>query len=113
MRLDSNITEIKGIGEKSAAVFGKAGIYTVKDILRYFPRGYETFEAPVSFGDLQEEEIQAVAAFVTKQPAVVRAGRYQITTATVTENEKSLSLRWFKMPFLGNTLKRGVLYIFR
>ena len=113
MRLDSNITEIKGIGEKSAAVFGKAGIYTVKDILRYFPRGYETFEAPVSFGDLQEEEIQAVAAFVTKQPAVVRAGRYQITTATVTENEKSLSLRWFNMPFLRNTLKRGFLYIFR
>ena len=113
MRLDSGIKEIKGIGDKSAAVFGKAGIYTVNDVVRYFPRGYEEFEAPVSFDKLQEEEIQAVAAFVTKQPTVVRAGRYQITTLTVTENDTSLQLRWFNMPFLRNTLKRGFLYIFR
>ena len=113
MRLDSGIKEIKGIGEKSAAAFAKAGIYTVNDVVRYFPRGYEEFEAPVSFDKLQEEEIQAVAAFVTKQPTVVRAGRYQITTATVTENNISLQLRWFNMPFIRNTLKRGFLYIFR
>ena len=113
MRLDSSIKEIKGIGEKSAAVFAKAGIFTVNDIVRYFPRGYEEFEAPVSFDKLQEEEIQAVAAFVTKQPTVVRAGRYQITTATVSEGNISLQLRWFNMPFLRNTLKRGFLYIFR
>ena len=113
MRLDSSIKEIKGIGEKSAATFAKAGIYTVNDVVRYFPRGYEEFEAPVSFDKLQEEEIQAVAAFVTKQPTVVRAGRYQITTATVTENDIFLQLRWFNMPFLRNTLKRGFLYIFR
>ena len=113
MRLDSSIKEIKGIGEKSAAIFARAGIFTVGDVVRYFPRGYEEFAAPVSFEKLQEEEIQAVAAFVTKQPAVVRAGRYQITTATVTENSISLQLRWFNMPFLRNTLKRGFLYIFR
>ena len=113
MRLDSGIKEIKGIGEKSAATFAKAGIYTVNDVVRYFPRGYEEFEAPVSFEKLQEEETQAVAAFVTKQPTVVRAGRYQITTATVTEGNISLQLRWFNMPFLRNTLKRGFLYIFR
>ena len=113
MRLDSGIKEIKGIGDKSAATFAKAGIYTVNDVVRYFPRGYEEFEAPVSFEKLQEEKIQAVAAFVTKQPTVVRAGRYQITTATVTEGNISLQLRWFNMPFLRNTLKRGFLYIFR
>ena len=100
MRLDSSIKEIKGIGEKSAAVFAKAGIFTVNDVVRYFPRGYEEFEAPVSFDKLQEEEIHAVAAFVTKQPTVIRAGRYQITTATVTEGNISLQLRWFNMPFL-------------
>lgn len=113
MRLDSGIKEIKGIGEKSAATFAKAGIFTTGDVVRYYPRGYEEFEAPVSFEQLQEEEIQAVAAFVTKQPSVVRAGRYQITTVMVMENDISLQLRWFNMPFLRNTLKRGFLYIFR
>lgn len=113
MRLDSDIREIKGIGEKSAAVFARAGVYTVNDMIRYFPRDYEEFHAPVSFEQLVAEEVQAVAAFVTKQPSVVRAGKYQITTTTVTENNISLQLRWFNMPFLRNTLKRGFLYIFR
>ena len=113
MRMDSSIREIKGIGEKSTATFAKAGIFTVSDVVRYFPRGYEEFEAPVAFSDLEEEKIQAVAAFVTKQPSVVRAGRYQITTVTVMENNISLQLRWFNMPFLRSTLKRGYLYIFR
>ena len=113
MRLDSGIKEIKGIGDKSAVTFAKAGIYTAGDVVRYFPRGYEEFAAPVSFKDLQEEEIQAVAAFVTKVPTVVRVGRYQITTVTVTEGDISLQLRWFNMPFLRSTLKRGFLYIFR
>lgn len=113
MRLDSGIKEIKGIGEKTAAVFAKAGVYTVNDLVRYFPRGYEEFFPPVPFDKLEAEEIHAVAAFVTKQPSVVRAGKYQITTATVTENNISLQLRWFNMPFLRNTLKRGFLYIFR
>ena len=113
MRLDSDIKEIKGIGEKSAAVFAKASVFTVNDLIRYFPRGYEEFHPPKAFEDLQEEEVSAVAAFVTKQPTVVRSGRYQITNLTVTENDVSLQLRWFHMPFLRNTLKRGFLYIFR
>ena len=113
MRLDSSILEIKGIGKKSAEVFEKAGMFTAGDVVRYFPRGYEEFHAPVSFAELQEEEVQAVAAFVTKQPTVVKAGRYQITTTTVMENDIPLQLRWFNMPFLRNTLKRGFLYIFR
>lgn len=113
MRLDSSVLEIKGIGPKSAEAFEKAGMFTVNDVIRYFPRAYEEFRAPVSFAELQEEEVQAVAAFITKQPAVVKTGRYQITSATVVENDISLQLRWFNMPFLRNTLKRGFLYIFR
>lgn len=112
MRLDSDVKEIKGIGEKSAAAFAKAGVYTVGDLLRYFPRGYEQYFPPVPFEKLQEEEAQAVAAFVTKTPDVVKAGRYQITTTTLHENEHSLQVTWFNMPFLRKTLKRGFLYVF-
>ncbi len=113
MRLDSDIKEIKGIGEKSAAAFAKAGVFTVNDLVRYFPRGYEDFFPPVSFDKLETEEIQAAAAFITKTPDVIKTGRYQITTTTVRENDLSLQLTWFNMPFLRKTLKRGFLYIFR
>lgn len=113
MQLDSSIMEIKGIGEKSAKVFEKAGIVTFRDLLYYFPRDYEFYEPPVSFEQLEEGKIMAVAAFVTKTPTITKGSRLQITTTTVTEGQRKLQLLWFRMPFLRNTLKRGYLYIFR
>ncbi len=113
MQMNSSILEIKGIGEKSARVFAKAGIYTVEDLIHYYPRDYEVFEPPAAFADLEEEKVQAVAAFITKPPELNKGERYQITTAVVKEGNISLRLLWFHMPFLRNTLKRGYLYIFR
>ena len=47
MNLQSDITTIKGVGEKSATLFAKLNIRTVKDLLFFFPRDYETFTEPV------------------------------------------------------------------
>ena len=32
------LTTLKGIGEKTEKLFAKLGIYTVGDLLRYYPR---------------------------------------------------------------------------
>lgn len=48
MNLQSDITTIKGVGEKSATLFAKLNIHTVKDLLFFFPRDYETFTEPCS-----------------------------------------------------------------
>ena len=54
MRPGDSITKIKGIGEKSAQVFGRAGIATVEELLQYYPRGYEECQAPVLIASLKE-----------------------------------------------------------
>ena len=46
MNLQSPITSLKGIGEKTAERFNAAGINTVEDVLGYYPRSYENFEQP-------------------------------------------------------------------
>ena len=38
MNLQSSITELKGIGEKTSLPFAKVGIHTVLDLLEYYPR---------------------------------------------------------------------------
>ena len=38
MRLTDDLTKIKGIGEKTAQVFSRAGIDTVEDLIHYSPR---------------------------------------------------------------------------
>ena len=40
MNLTSLITNIKGIGDKTAQIFEKLNIFTVEDVLFHFPRTY-------------------------------------------------------------------------
>jgi len=44
---EAPITTLKGIGEKTAALFGKLNITTVDDLLWFYPRAYEAYDAPV------------------------------------------------------------------
>ena len=43
MELNENIKSIKGIGEKSEKLFNKLGIYTVEELLYFYPREYDIF----------------------------------------------------------------------
>lgn len=45
---DSSIREIKGIGEKTEALFQKLGVNTAGDLLRFYPRAYDIYEDPVT-----------------------------------------------------------------
>ncbi len=111
MNLLSPITVIKGIGEKTAALFHRMGIYTVEELLSYYPRTYEQFQEPVTFANLEEGRIQAVLGSVRRKPELVRGG--QIVTMSLEEFGTILQLRWFHMPYLRNTIKPGSCYIFR
>lgn len=47
--LDSPVTVLKGVGSKTAAVFGRAGIKTLGDLLEYYPVRYVKYEEPGKF----------------------------------------------------------------
>ncbi len=111
--MDSPITSIKGIGEKTAMLFHRVGVHTVGELLSYYPRTYDMYQEPVTFANLKAEEIQAVAGFLRKAPSVTKAKRYAVTTVVLEEFGEYLHLTWFNMPFLKNTLTPGSTYIFR
>ena len=49
------ISSLKGIGEKTEKLFQKIGVDTVEDLIRYYPKGFEIFEA-VSYTHLRAHE---------------------------------------------------------
>lgn len=113
MNLLSPITAIKGIGEKTAALFHRMGICTVEELLSYYPRNYERFEEPVTFANLKEGKRQAVYGDIKKQLDVKRSRGLTIVTTTLTEFGTHLQLSWYNMPYLRNSLRPGSSYIFR
>lgn len=113
MNLENQITELKGIGEKSANLFHKVNISTLRDLLFYFPRDYETFGTPVKVCDAKSGEICTLSLTVVGNPVVKKVRNLSIMTVNGQDETGSVQLTYFNMPYLRNILKSGTTYLFR
>ena len=73
LTLKSDVMYLKGVGPKIAYILNKLGIYTVGDLLYYFPRKHVDYSTRTRIRDLKVGEtttifgtIKAVEAFTTK-----------------------------------------------
>ena len=109
----SLLTCLKGIGEKKAAVFGKAGITTIGDLIGYYPRDYETFEAPLDYPELTDGRIAAVCGFIEGSVSVRYVKSFKITSTKIRLPGGLLSVVWYNMPFLRSQIRPGAQYVLR
>ncbi len=110
----SDLINVKGIGEKTVKLFHKLDIYTVRDLLYYFPKDYEKFEEPVSISECKSGGIVTIRAKIPNQNMEIRkAGRLVLFKFYLSEGEKRIDVTYFNMSFLKNTLFPGQEFIFR
>lgn len=108
------VNRIKGVGEKTAALFGKINVFTVEDLMHHYPRDYETYDAPVSILETSPGGVQAVYGQITAIPNVKKVRNLSILNAILKDdNGDSIQLTFFNMPFLKKVLKPGGFYLFR
>ena len=107
MNEKSSVGKLKGIGEKTEALFARVGVKTVGDLIRYYPRGYDIFDDPVPIGELEEGKTAAVTGAVFGRIQVSGNQRMQITTLHLKDLTGTLKVIWFRMPFLRATLSKG------
>ena len=88
------ITEIKGVGEKSAELLKKIEIETVEDALLYFPRTYIQFPEMKAVCEAVEGETAAIIGKVLSVPVVKKVRSMQITVTYVGDSTKKLKKRW-------------------
>lgn len=108
-----DIKTLKGVGEKTAALFEKLHVYTAEELVSYYPRDYEQFQEPVPLDTASVEEIAAVEGRLAGNVATRHVRGLSITTFEVSCEGGALHMTYFNMPYLKNSLKRGQPYIFR
>ena len=116
MTESSPITAVKGVGPKTSEHFAKAGIRTVSDLIRYYPRGYDHFEQPVRAGSLSVADdgcVVAVEGMIERTLSVRSLKSFRVTTGKIQSGGALLDVTWFNMPFLKNQVRPGVRYVFR
>ena len=113
MQISDRIDSVKGIGDKTRALFEKLNVTTVGQLLTYYPRDYETFSGPVPVASLQEGSVGVIEASVSRISETRTGGRMHIITCVAADPSGSIVLTWFNQPYLKKQLSMGYRYIFR
>lgn len=107
------VTSLKGIGEKTGALFRRLGVETVEDLLHDYPRAYDTYEPPVAIGQVKEGGMCSVCGQLLKTATVRRFQNMQVIVTVVRDLTGTLQLTWFNMPYLRTALQMGRVLVFR
>jgi ATP-dependent DNA helicase RecG len=108
------LTELKGIGDKTEQNFGKLKIYDVEGLLRYFPRNYDLYEVPMSIDEIDNRLVAAIEGTVMKNVEIKTVRNLQVVSTVIKDNHgKMIKVTWFNMPFLRNTVKYSMRFVFR
>ena len=108
MNEQSTISSLKGIGEKTEKLFQKLNIFTIGDLLRHFPKGYEVYEEATPIAEIDEGRTVTVTGAIYGKVQVSGRTSMQVTTIYVKDITGTLRVVWFRMPFLRNTFQKGV-----
>lgn len=106
------IRVVKGVGEKTEELLHNMGVYTVGDILSYFPRDYRILQEPVKIADVRENTVNAVLARTAGTPRTRRGRRLPVTVCKATDGDRELELVWFRMPYVKNMVTPGKNQVF-
>jgi ATP-dependent DNA helicase RecG len=107
LNINSSIDNLKGVGPKAKEGLNKCGIYTILDLLLYFPRDYEEIKN-IAEGESADANgskgiIRAVACEIRKD---FRSTSGKLVTTVVFKHNKDLiQAKWFNQPYMKNNFK--------
>ncbi len=107
------LRELKGVGEKTAALLEKRELYEAGDLLAYYPRTYEHFGRPKTLAECCPGEMVTLRLTLLSGGRPVRAGSRTIVHFQGTDATGQIRLTWFNQPYIGRNLTLGSVRLFR
>ena len=112
-KLTDPITILKGVGPTKAKLFANLNIFTLRDLICHFPRGYEDRTKLISIEKLEADTPACFRAMVMNTPRTshIRKG-LDLTKVQVADHTARLNLTFFNNKFAAEQLQYGKEYIF-
>ena len=107
------IEQLSGIGSKRAELFHKLGVYSVGQLLNYYPRDYEDWSDITEISDVEDNTtvcIRAVVGSVFKT-GYTKSGKF-IARVAVYDDSGGAELVFFNNRYIVDMLKYGGTYLF-
>ena len=104
---------IKGVGPNRIKSLNKLGIYTLEDVITYYPRSYENRGQKKYINELVNgEEALIEAKCVSKMSEIRIRKNMSIYKLIVRDETATCTLTWFNTFYLKNKFKVGETYKF-
>ncbi|MGU8848299.1 ATP-dependent DNA helicase RecG [Clostridium perfringens] len=101
MNIYDDIGLVKGVGPKLKERLNKVGIFTVLDLLLYFPRDYEFLNDDISLnGDTSDEKAILKCRVKSYGSSIKTRNGKTLTTINFTYNNLKVIGKWFNQPYI-------------
>ena len=110
--LNKDVKYIKGVGPARVVLLNKLGIFTLKDLITYYPRTYEDRSKPKFICECEDGEEALIEALVCNNMTNVRLKGKTMQRVIVRDETGSATITWFNQTYLKGKFKVGEKYKF-
>ena len=110
--LNKDVKYVKTVGPNRVKLLNKLNIYTLKDLITYFPRDYEDRSKPKNLCECVDGEEVLIEAMATGRINEMHKGKMTISRLVVKDQTGTCFITWFNQGYLRDKFQAGRMYRF-
>ena len=112
-QLETEVRYLKGIGEKKALALNKLGVFTLRDLVSFFPRKYEDRSRYSPISEAPDGQNVCIRALAADTPRLTRVRRgLDLVKLRAVDDSGSVDITFFNQPYVKDNIHRGESYVF-
>ena len=112
MDLLKDVKYIKGVGPNRVKLLNKLGIFTLKDLITYYPRTYEDRSISKNIYECVDGEETTIEGIACSRVSEVRLPRKTMQKLIIRDETMTAMITWFNQPYLKTKFEQGKRYRF-
>lgn len=112
MDLNKDVKYVKGVGPNRVKLLNKLGIFTLKDLISYYPRTYEDRSKPKDIIECVDGEEVLVEGIACSSVSNVRLRGKTMQKLIIRDETASATITWFNQTYLKDKFNQGEKYQF-
>ena len=110
--LKKDVKYIKGVGPNRVKLLNKIGIFTLEDLISYYPRTYEDRSKPKTLYECQDGEEALIEAVTLGRLTDVRLKGKTMQKLLINDGTLTATVTWFNQSYLKTKFEKGEKYRF-
>ena len=110
--LNKDVKFVKNVGPNRVKLLNKLNIFTLKDLITYFPRNHEDRSIPKKISDCSDGEEALIKGIAVTKVTETKTRKLSIYKLLIRDESESCTITWFNQKYIKDLFKVGHVYNF-